>query len=192
MKKFAMVLSIGALVISGAALAEATTKRGADANGDGLITRAEAQAKAEQRFTEMDANKDGKLDTADRDAMRAAHFNMMDTNKDGQISRAEFDAMGQMHPGMPGGMGGPDMRGRGGHRMGMRGMGQGGMGSGMMMRRADANGDSAVSKSEFVASRLAWFDRTDTNHDGSISAEERQAARAVMRDRMRSRTAPAG
>jgi hypothetical protein len=187
MKKFAMVLSVAVLAMAGTAHAQAAGKR------DGVTTRAEAQARAEQRFARMDANKDGKLDAADREARRAAHFSAMDTNKDGQISRAEFDAMGQMRPGMPGGMGGPDSHGRGGHRMGKRGRDgmAGGMGAGMM-RRADANGDRAITPDEFKAAALARFDRVDTNRDGTLTAEERQAARAAMRDRMRSRTAPAG
>lgn len=35
--------------------------RAMDTNGDGKVTRAEAEASAKSRFDEMDANKDGKL-----------------------------------------------------------------------------------------------------------------------------------
>jgi len=37
----------------------------ADANGDGVVTRAEALAEAGTRFDRLDANRDGKLDAAE-------------------------------------------------------------------------------------------------------------------------------
>ena len=67
-----------------------------DANGDGIITRAEAQAHAGQMFDRLDANHDGKLDQADREARKAEFkakiFAAIDTNNDGSISQAEFMA----------------------------------------------------------------------------------------------------
>lgn len=44
----------------------------ADANGDGMIDRAEFRAQAAQRFDRIDANKDGKLDADERQAARDA------------------------------------------------------------------------------------------------------------------------
>lgn len=41
----------------------------ADANGDGIVTRAEALAEAGARFDRMDANHDGKIDQAELAAM---------------------------------------------------------------------------------------------------------------------------
>jgi EF hand len=184
MKKIAIAISMAGLALAGTAYAQNTQRRSMDADGDGIVTRAEAQTKAEAAFTRMDVNKDGKLDPADRAARRAAHFAEMDANKDGQISRAEFDAFKPVQPVMMGEMGGPDMRGRGGHRMGGHRMGA--AGGGMVMRMADANKDGAVSRDEAVSASLAMFDRTDTNKDGKLSAEEKQAARATMRSRMRS------
>jgi hypothetical protein len=114
MKKIAIGLALAALAAGGTVFAESAMKHGGhgmrmmDANGDGEVTRAEAQSAAEQRFAMMDVNKDGKLDSADREARHAAHFDAMDTNKDGQISRAEFGAahaMGAGSGGPGGGMG---------------------------------------------------------------------------------------
>lgn len=42
----------------------------------------------------------------------------------------------------------------------------------MMMSRMDANGDSAVSKDEFLSRKTTVFTRMDTNGDGKLSREE--------------------
>ncbi len=155
------------------------------------ITRAQAAEQAGKMFDKLDFNKDGKIDAADfkarRDARLQALFDRLDTNKNGSITRDEFMA------GMEHGRRGPDGRqaegkpgeGRhfgGGHRGGPGGMmhhrmgGMGGMGGGMMKP-----GQGPVTKSEFVAARLAKFDAADTNHDGVLTAQERQAEREKMR-----------
>ncbi len=152
----------------------------ADANGDGTLTRAEATAAAESAFARMDANRDGRLTEADRTAAGADHsaamFARLDSNSDGSISRSEWDAG---HSAMAGRMAAAgDGEGPGGRharhgRRGGRGMG----GPEAMMRRADANGDQAVDRSEFVAGALRRFDRQDANSDGSVTADERRAGR---------------
>src|SRR3546814_6745640 len=72
--------------------------RTGDADGNGVLTRAEAQAHATDRFAKMDTNKDGKIDAADRQAARAAmqakRFAAFDANSDGSISKAEWDQHG--------------------------------------------------------------------------------------------------
>lgn len=174
MKKLALALSIAALAIGGAAIAEAP-KAGAVAN-DRTVTRAEALERSGRMFERMDANKDGKLDAADREARRAAVFDRIDANKDGMISRAEFSAP---RPAMGGRMAGgqeSEMRGHG-----MRGHGRHG---GMMMRMADSDRDGSVTRAEFAAAAAARFDRTDSNRDGQITPAERQAARAAMHEHM--------
>src|SRR3546814_19256140 len=66
-----------------------------DADGNGVLTRAEAQAHATEKFAKMDANGDGKLDQSDREAkraeMHAKMFERLDADKDGSISKAEWD-----------------------------------------------------------------------------------------------------
>lgn len=174
MKKLTFGLSVAALALAGAAYAQPGMHARPDTNGDGVVTRAETQAHAEQMFAHIDANGDGKLDKADREARRAAMFDKIDTNNDGQISRAEFDAKPKWGKGD-----GDGKRGGWGHKRGHRG--------GMMMRMADADKDGAVSKAEFNAAMLQRFDKTDANQDGTITKEEREAARAAKRDHWRQR-----
>lgn len=199
-RKTVLALSAGALTVvgvAGIAYAQQSPRMKMDTDGNGSVTRAEAQAHSGQMFARLDANKDGKLDTADRAARRTARFDALDTDKNGQISRAEFDAAraGRMGRRMAGGM----ANGMESHRGGKHGMGGGGHGrrggGGMMMgmaAMADANKDSAVSRAEFDAATTQHFTRVDTDRNGEISTAERQAARAAMREQWRARrVAPA-
>lgn len=75
----------------------------ADADKDGRISRAEAQAaqaKAGDRFEAMDFNKDGYVDRADVQARvaqrRGECFARADADRNGQLSRVEFDKMGEV------------------------------------------------------------------------------------------------
>lgn len=177
----------------------------------GPMTRSSVETMVKEHFSKVDANGDGFIVKAEADAardkmmadMRDRHFKMMDTNGDGSISRAEFDAepkMMAMHADMPSPPPAPNapnappappapmmMHGGG---MGM----MGGHGDMMMMRhrgdmfeRADANKDGRVSLAEALAMPLAHFDKVDTNKDGTISPEERKAAHEKMRAERHSR-----
>ena len=154
----------------------------------GPMTRSAVEAMVKEHFAKVDANGDGYIDKAEADAardkmmadMRGRHFKMMDTNGDGSISRAEFDA--EHHEGMAMGDGKPGgaMMGHGAeHGPGMPMMmmrhGPG------MFERADANKDGRVSLAEALAMPMAHFDKADTNKDGTISPEERKAAHEKMR-----------
>src|SRR3546814_6385629 len=90
-------LTLGAALIAAPVFAAPGGRTG-DADGNGVLTRAEAQAHATDRFAKMDTNKDGKIDAADRQAARAAmqakRFAAFDANSDGSISKAEWDQHG--------------------------------------------------------------------------------------------------
>jgi len=197
------LLTLGAALIAVPALAAPDGGRNmGDADGNGVLTRAEAQAAATQMFAKMDANKDGKLDAADRAArhaaMQAKRFAALDANSDGSISKAEWDQHGADRQAKraewkgkraaAGGEAGEGkrMRGhhgkRGGHH-GKRGGHHGMRGDhGMMMKAdADADGDKAISQAEFQTAALARFDRLDANKDGQVTAEERQAQRTAWK-----------
>ena len=193
MKKVALGLSAGALALGGFAYAQGGPGRHGpmmDADGDGVVTRAEAQASAAAMFTRMDVNKDGKIDAADREARRTQRkeemFARLDTDKNGSISKAEF--MAAKAPG-DGRRGGPGMDGeRGGrHHAGMRGEGKrhGRMhharGPGGMMMMADTDKDGAVTQAEFTAASMKHFDMMDSDKDGKVTAEERKAAHEKMK-----------
>ncbi len=189
------LLTLGAALIAVPVLAAPGGDRNmGDADGNGVLTRAEAQAAAGQMFARMDTNKDGKLDAADRTArhaaMQAKRFAALDANSDGSISKAEWDQHGadrqakraewkEKHAAAAGeaGEGKRGMRGHHGKRGGHHGM----RGDHGMMMKADTDGDKAISQAEFETAALARFDRLDANKDGQVTAEERQTQRAAWK-----------
>lgn len=206
MNKKITFLTLGAALIAVPVLA-APGGMGAkgDTDGNGALTRAEAQAQATQMFAKMDANKDGKVDLTDRAAQQAERqakrFAAIDADGNGSISKAEWDQHGTDRAAKraergakraDAGEAGDDkrhaMRGpgkRGGHH-GMRG---GGMRGGMMAK-ADTNGDKAISQAEFQTAALARFDASDANKDGQVTAAERQAQRGEWRAKRAAPPAP--
>lgn len=206
MKKKMILLTLGAALIAVPVLAAPGGDRNmGDANKDGVLTRAEAEAHAKAMFLKLDVNKDGKFDQADRAARhaekRAQMFDRLDANKDGSISKAEWDqadaareakraewkAKRGERAGAPGE--GGERHAMRGHHGGKRG-GHGGHGGPGGWMKADANGDKAISQAEFVAGALVRFDRMDANKDGKVTAEERQAMRQAMRDKCGAPPAP--
>jgi Ca2+-binding EF-hand superfamily protein len=193
-KTITLALSVATIAIGGFAYAQANNDshdmhmmRGMDPDGNGVVTRAEAQQAASAMFTRLDANKDGKLDQADRDAhraeMRGRIFTRLDANNDGSISKTEFMADKFMAGRGPEGNapGGPGMDGHemGRHgRHGMRGHHGGMMG---MARMADTDNNGAISQAEFTTAAMKHFDMADADHDGKITAGERKAAHEKMR-----------
>ena len=80
--------------------------KAADTNGDGLISKAEAQAalpRLAKHFDQVDTNHDGQVSPdelkAARQNMKNAMFDRMDANHDGVISRDEFSAFQGGHHG---------------------------------------------------------------------------------------------
>lgn len=183
MKKKISLLTLGAALIAVPVLAAPGLKAGAD--GNGTLTHAEAQAHAAERFAKLDVNKDGKLDASDRAAkraeMQAQMFERLDANKDGSISKAEWDQHAADRDAKRAERG--DKRADAGEgKRGMRGHhGKRGGRDGMMMGRADTNGDKVISQAEFQTAALARFDAADTNKDGKVTAEERAAQREAWK-----------
>jgi Ca2+-binding EF-hand superfamily protein len=69
--------------------------RAMDANGDGVITRAEAESARQTQFARLDTDHDGYLSQAERSAAPGGGrmLNMVpDPDADGRISRAELMA----------------------------------------------------------------------------------------------------
>ncbi|NJM49801.1 MAG: hypothetical protein HC843_02040 [Sphingomonadales bacterium] len=195
-KKFAIFGGASALVIGVAAtVAIAAPNSGeramkADADGNGMISKSETMAAADERFAKMDVDGNGQIDTADREAKVRQNFAEMDSNKDGTLTEAEFVAghkakmeerkerrsaminrgEGEMRgEGRRGGKGKRGGRGHGGDDAGKWGM-------------ADTNGDKAISRQEYDAATLARFTKADADGDGNITREERRAHRKAMRE----------
>ena len=108
MKKIALMLgTMAALAVSPAMARPGGERPNADANGDGVVTRAEVEADVAKRFVRMDVNKDGKLDASDREAAMKAReakraergkrgdrgerkMGRLDANGDGAVSADEM------------------------------------------------------------------------------------------------------
>nr|WP_047169640.1 hypothetical protein [Sphingomonas sp. Y57] len=199
MKKTSLIAGAAlATLLAGVAVAQPGPR------GDGPPrpqTRAEVQAKVAEQFKKADTNGDGFVTKAEADAarakMRAAfaekrqerkaeRFATLDKDGNGALSKDEF--LAPRSRGEASDAGRPDRDGKHGrhgwggrhHRGGMAMMGQ-------WFDRADANKDGKVSLAEAQAGPLAMFDRVDTNRDGTISPEERQAARDAMRAKWQER-----
>lgn len=169
----------------------------------GPETRAELQAKIQERFNKLDLNKDGFVTQDEIKAAREARmkersdkrFAALDADKNGTISRAEFDAgRAKIREGykakreQTADAGKPGHRGkRGGHWGGKM---RGGPGGGDWLAQADANKDGKLTLAEMQAGPLKWFDSVDTNKDGTISPEERKAAFEKMREARGDRRGP--
>jgi len=183
------LLTLGAALIAVPVLA---APGGGDRNA--VQTRAEVQTTATEMFAKLDANKDGKLDATDRAAKRAEmqekKFARLDADGDGSISKAEWDQHGAKR-GERRTEAGEAGKGK---RHGMRGHhGKRGGHHGMMMGKADTDGDKAISQAEFQTAALARFDAADANKDGQVTPEERKAQRGAWRaKRGAAPAAPAG
>jgi Ca2+-binding EF-hand superfamily protein len=115
MKTLALLAALG--IASATAVAVAAPERhgprerlqAADTNGDGLISKAEAQAalpRLYRHFDQIDTNHDGQISPEELKAAhqqrRHAMFDRMDANHDGMISRDEFNAFHAGHHGKRG------------------------------------------------------------------------------------------
>lgn len=63
-----------------------------DTDGDGQISRAEAQVPRDQRFDRMDLDGDGAISKAEFDTLGDRRFNKTDLNGDGFITPEEVSA----------------------------------------------------------------------------------------------------
>jgi EF-hand domain pair/EF hand len=195
MKK--LLIGGAVLLASAAAIAQVAPVPAPQAKAAKVHTRAEVQAKVAEHFAKLDANRDGSVTKAEADAAmqgfrahfaerakerrgdRREHaFERLDANRDGAISRGEWDA-GAAHREQRmasrdhNGDGRPDRRGFRHARMGSFG--------GHMFEMADANKDGRVTLQEAQASALKHFDMADANRDGQVTPDERRQ----MHERMR-------
>lgn len=167
-----------------------------DANKDGLITKAEAEALQAQRadkiekraehfdpskiFARLDANKDGKVTKAEAEA---AHSQRV-VAKGGQPAVAHATGAGRLFDRADANKDGVVTRAEfdaAGAQMKAHmekaGIHRGGF-AGAMFDTADANKDGKVSLAEAQAVALQHFDRADLNHDGKLTPDERKQVRS--------------
>jgi hypothetical protein len=128
-----------------------------DANKDGQITRAEAEAARAARIARK-----GEQQPAQAQAVAYGNlFARADTNRDGANTQAESVAV-------------PQALGNAA-RQGLR------RGGGRMFAAGDTNKDGRVSLAEVQQLTLQRFDRLDLNRDGTVTPAERQQRRAQRR-----------
>ena len=128
-----------------------------------------AHMKERPAFAEMDANGDGQLTPAEAEAYRTAkaaeRFTATDTNTDGKLTAEEIIANADMY---------------GGRKAKRR--------AARMIKKADTDGDDAVTQAELQAmwedhsgGKNHMFDHGDDNGDGVISEEEYNAMKKHRR-----------
>lgn len=188
MKKIVLFGAAAAALIATPALAQ--QGRGGFERGAG-VTRAEVETRVRDMFARLDANRDGFVTQAEAQAVRGAaraerqenrgqrreaRFARLDANRDGSISRAEFLARPER------GERRAERRAARLERRGQRGGLMARLG-GKRFERIDADKDGRISLAEVTMQRLQAFDRADANRDGRVTREERQAVRAERQAR---------
>ncbi len=174
----------------------------ADADGDGIVTKAEFAAAREKMggqrgegqgegggrdqrgaqgqggpdagafFDRLDANKDGKL-TKDELPERAAERIMQaDADGDGEVTKEELEAAREKMGGRRGG------QGQGGPNQ--AGRGQGGPQAGAFFERLDANKDGKLTKDELPERAAERIMQADADGDGAVTKAEFAVAREKM------------
>lgn len=176
-----MAAALAATAMTGVAIAAQDTpsaamqgakKTPADANRDGVITRAEILAQADAQFKRLDADGDGQIYAEERTAMRGKRGGGMKKMGMGQGRLAQFDTDGD---------GQISAEERGEAREAMKGQRQ---------ARLDTDNDGtitdaerATAKASRTARRAQMTERMDANNDGTVSAEERAAFREARQAR---------
>ncbi|HSG34793.1 MAG TPA: EF-hand domain-containing protein [Sphingomonadaceae bacterium] len=183
MQRTIIFLSAVALTTMTFSIADAAMAQPAERPDREPMTREAVEARSNEAFAKLDVNRDGLLSKADREAKARERFEAADTDGNGQLSFEEATAareggrdalrehLGETRRGSRMGEG-PMMGGRDGR--GLHSLAG-------IVRHADGNGDEQISRSEFTAAALARFDQADADGDGTISREERRAARGKMR-----------
>lgn len=178
------VIAAGAVLAAWTLGAWAQERASVDADGDGWITRTEAAAAIGRVFDRLDVNGDGRLTSEDRDLHMTREGAGMEVLEGGArritVRAAERRARAAEQ--------GAREAERDARRIEVL---RGGPGSEVSIRvpplpphpphpplmmllastdEADADGDGAVSRTEFLALQLRFFDASDVNGDGRVRA----------------------
>ncbi len=150
--RIATMLAGGLLTIAmtGTALAGPMGARGGF-DKDQPLTRAELNAQLDKRFAAIDTNGNGQIEAAEMQAAKEARKAKWAERREARAADGTAKPAREKRSGQWAGK-------RGGDRPQM-----------------DANGDGIITRAEFGARALQWFDAADTNRDGVVTPEERAA-----------------
>jgi len=145
-----------------------------DANADGNITRAEAEASIAARFATIDANSDGFVT---QDEMKTHHeTKRAEMKAKWEAKKAEGEAAGKpAREGKPKREKDPakaaDWQAKKAEK------------SAEHWAAMDTDGDGRLSLAEFTAQHIKFFDKMDADNDGTITKAELEAAKANKKER---------
>lgn len=202
MKKTIFLGAAAAMLVAVPVLAQRMPASGQGAGR--AMTRADMQSRTAAMFARSDADRNGFVTQAEAQAQRAKmggqmrggrrggagaehRFEQLDRDGNGSISRAEFDAA---HAGRAENR--AERRENRQERRAERQAQRGQRGLALRPRafeRLDVNRDSRLSLAEAQAGAMARFARLDANRDGTLTREERRAARERMRAERQGRRA---
>jgi len=178
-------LGAAAFAITASVLAIPSISRSQPVHAMGeAMTRAQAESQIAERFAAADADGDGRVTRAEADAHhgagRAGHRGgerpefAEERSMRARLTGEELAPLTGDRAATPDNdrAGAAGENSRGDHR---------GMDHAMMFEAADANSDGALTLAEMTAHALAMFDRADTDSDGIVTPEERLAAHHAMR-----------
>ncbi|HSJ77340.1 MAG TPA: hypothetical protein VK913_01285 [Erythrobacter sp.] len=147
------------VALAGTAMAGPMGAR-SDMNKGGPLTKAELNAKLDQRFNALDTNGNGQIEAAEMEAAKQQWQAKRAERREARSGEART---------------GDAVTKRSGKQRGAMGAGKRG--------QIDANGDGIITREEFGARALALFDRADANGDGVVTQEERTAMREARKAR---------
>lgn len=182
-------LGAAAFAITASVLAIPSISRSQPVHAMGeTMTRAQAESQIAERFATADADGDGRVTRAEADAHHAArrarhHGGERPEFAEERSMRARLTPE-EMAP-LTGNRAAPPETEHAAHHAGAAGESsrghRRGMDHAMMFEAADANSDGALTLAEMTAHALAMFDRADADSDGIVTPEERLAAHRAMR-----------
>jgi Ca2+-binding EF-hand superfamily protein len=193
MKKIVFLSVVASLALGSIALAEGRGEDGGrshhglfarvDENGDGKVTRAEANVEIKRFFERADQNHDGKVTKDELAALRDQKLDKLrdhmseklwskDANKDGKLERSEISKMperffAKIDTNSDGVLTKEELAAAG-NAMESRFEGR----AAERFSKLDTNSDGAVDLTEFTAKTNAMFDKFDANKDGVVEKSE--------------------
>jgi Ca2+-binding EF-hand superfamily protein len=191
MKKIAILSLVTSLALGSIALAEGRGEDGGkhglfarvDGNGDGKVTRTEADVEIQRFFASADQNHDGKVTKDELAALRDQKLDKLqtrmseklwskDANKDGKLQKSELSKMperffAKIDTNSDGVLTKEELA-TAGTAMEQRFEGH----AQERFAKLDTNSDGAVDLNEIKAKATTMFDKFDANHDGVVEKSE--------------------